>query len=602
MTPLTPAQISWRDGTPYAPGYDDVYHSAAGGLAQARAVFLAGCGLPAAWAGRPRFTVLETGFGLGTNFLATWHAWLADPQRCTQLHYIAVEKHPLSGPELAALPREDAAIAALAQTLTAAWPPVLPGLYRLPLAGDAIILDLLFGDVSQLDSLDCAADALYLDGFAPAKNPAMWDAAACRRLAARAAPGARLASWCVAGEVRRQLQQAGFQVEKHRGFAGKRERLCGHKPGTPPAPPAPGHAAVIGAGLAGAAVSERLAARGWHISLFDAAQPASGASGNPVGVYRPMFSRDDGIQSRLTRAACQYARPYWQRLQATGEGFPQAACGILHLARDAAEADKFAAILADYPADYLRTVDVGEARARSGQPYLLGGYWIPDAGWLAPAALCAAQLAAAGDRLSLHTNCAIQSIQRSAAGWQLHGTGNQLLGEFTQVIVTSANDAARLLPGLILTPVRGQLSAVPAGSLPPVPCILAREGYLTPAACGQHVFGATYEFDDLSLELRADSHHKNLQRLVDLLPGGFGPLPQLGGRAALRATTSDRLPHCGAWADGLHVFSGLGSRGIVWAALGAEHLACRLSGAASPLPAPLLRALDPHRFAPTHPT
>ena len=101
-SPVQPAVIAFdADGVPRAAAFDDVYHARAGALAQARHVFLGGNGLPGRWRGRPRFTVLETGFGLGNNFLATWDAWRGDARRCERLHYVAIEKHPLTRDDLA---------------------------------------------------------------------------------------------------------------------------------------------------------------------------------------------------------------------------------------------------------------------------------------------------------------------------------------------------------------------------------------------------------------------------------------------------------------------------------------------------------------------
>lgn len=97
MTPLQPARLEFAaDGTPYSAAFGDVYHSAHGGPAQARHVFLGGNDLPRRWQGRDRFVILETGFGLGLNFLAAWQAWQDDPQRCRRLHFVSFEKHPLS--------------------------------------------------------------------------------------------------------------------------------------------------------------------------------------------------------------------------------------------------------------------------------------------------------------------------------------------------------------------------------------------------------------------------------------------------------------------------------------------------------------------------
>ncbi|HXZ52689.1 MAG TPA: tRNA (5-methylaminomethyl-2-thiouridine)(34)-methyltransferase MnmD, partial [Burkholderiales bacterium] len=168
--PLVPAELAFAaDGTPYSSAYGDVYHSAAGGPAQARHVFLAGNGLPGRWAGRRVFTVLEAGFGLGLNFLATWAAWRTDPQRCARLHYVSVEKHPFRGNDLARLHARYAELAPLAAELRAAWPLLVPGLHRLEFDSGRMVLTLAFADLAEaLPQLRLAADAIYLDGFAPA--------------------------------------------------------------------------------------------------------------------------------------------------------------------------------------------------------------------------------------------------------------------------------------------------------------------------------------------------------------------------------------------------------------------------------------------------
>src|SRR5436309_9608733 len=120
------------DGVPFSAAYDDVYHPKAGALAQAQHVFLRGSGLPERWRGRDRFVVLETGFGLGNNFLATWSAWHDDPERCRQLHYLSIEQSPPTAATLGALAR-DAALAPYAAELARRWPPLTCNLHRLVL-------------------------------------------------------------------------------------------------------------------------------------------------------------------------------------------------------------------------------------------------------------------------------------------------------------------------------------------------------------------------------------------------------------------------------------------------------------------------------------
>ena len=234
---IDPAPLEFDDqGTPVSSIYGDVYHSASGALAQARHVFLAGNGLPVRWQGKPRFTILETGFGLGVNFMATWQAWQADPSRCGTLHFVSLEKHPFSARDLAEAHRAWPELADLSHALCAAWPALTAGTHHLRLADGQVVLSLVFGEAQAcLPTLDCDADALYLDGFSPAKNPALWSPELMRQLARHAHAGSTLATWSVAGGVRRALTEAGFSVERVAGFGTKRQMLVGHFQGHPEA-------------------------------------------------------------------------------------------------------------------------------------------------------------------------------------------------------------------------------------------------------------------------------------------------------------------------------------------------------------------------------
>src|SRR5262245_15576941 len=118
-------------GTPFSSEFQDIYHSEHGGLAQARHVFLGGNGLPERWRDRASFTILETGFGLGLNFLAAWHAWRADPARPRRLHFVSVEASPLAATDLAAALAPFAELEALARALAQAWPPPFAGFHRI---------------------------------------------------------------------------------------------------------------------------------------------------------------------------------------------------------------------------------------------------------------------------------------------------------------------------------------------------------------------------------------------------------------------------------------------------------------------------------------
>src|SRR5213075_2105937 len=216
-----------------------------------------------------------------------------------------------------------------AAALHAAWPVLVSGAHRLEF-GD-VVLTLFFADIAALREVRASADAIYLDGFAPAKNPEMWTHQAMRAVSRLAAPGATVATWSVASPVREALEATGFTVDKRAGFGGKREMLVGRRNGDSHAFSSPERrAAVVGAGVAGAAVCERLCARGWEVELHERhAEPAAEASGNHAGAFHPIVTPDDSIYARLTRAGFLYALRYWQGLP----GVQHDRCGVLQLAR-----------------------------------------------------------------------------------------------------------------------------------------------------------------------------------------------------------------------------------------------------------------------------
>lgn len=262
LTPVEPLQ--WQpDGSPFSPRFGDVYRSRSGGLAQALHVFANGCGLPLAWRGRARWDVLETGFGLGLNFLATWALWRSDPARSPHLRFVSVEAYPVDAsallrsaealkphPSTSAAPPEGTRpppawdadliplVQALAPELVQAWSRLQPGWQSWRLDGGRVELCLGVGDAqSLLDGLPAqAVDAVYLDGFSPAKNPDMWSPALLASVARHAVVGTRLATYTVSSAVRRELTALGFAVRKRAGLPPKRECLHAQMTAAGPTP------------------------------------------------------------------------------------------------------------------------------------------------------------------------------------------------------------------------------------------------------------------------------------------------------------------------------------------------------------------------------
>lgn len=630
MPALTPARLAWAaDGTPYSAAYDDIYHSADGGLGQARHVFLGGNGLlggDARWRSRERFVIVETGFGLGLNFLATWQAWReADTaQRCERLHFVSFEKHPFSAEDLAQLHARWPELADCAAELRAQWPALLPGAHRLSFDDGRVVLTLFFGDaVELLPKLRARADAFYLDGFAPGKNPDLWSPRIYSSLARLAMTGATLATWCLANPVQRALAAAGFLLEKPTGFGGRREMLRGvfrvHRHETPP--PAQRSAIVIGAGLAGCAAAERLAARGWQVTLIDAAAgPAEGASGNRAGILRPLPSLDDNLLARLTRAGFLHARRHLQQLAAEDLPLRWDACGVLHLAREALhEASQREIVdILQPPPEYLRQVDAAEASQLANWPLAFGGWWFPGGGWIAPPSLCRANLARHAERIHARFGRKVERITRADDLWKVLDADGEPIASAPLLVLANANGARRLLNDstgldLPLRSARGQVSHLPAAALPAPDIVVCKLGYVTPVVDGLRHAGATFIAEDEDTQPRVSDHLDNLSRLEFCLPGaGKGIAPEtLEGRVGFRSMTQDRLPLIGALPcpqteashlddiprqPGLYGLLGFGARGLVWASLAAELLVSQIEGEPLPLEADLVAAVDPARF------
>lgn len=601
--PLIPATLAFNEGgTPYSAAYDDVYHSGEGGPGQARHVFLQGNGLPERWRLRTRFTILETGFGYGLNFLATWAAWKAGPGRCTKLHYVSVEKHPFTASDLARLHALHPEFEALARDLREAWPMLVPGMHRLELDGGRVVLTLCFSDIAAaLPQLRLAADAFYLDGFSPAKNPDMWSAPVLGSLSRLSADGATFATYTAASAVREALASAAFVVEKRPGFARKRDMLCGRfARAVAPASAAARRAMVIGAGLAGSAVCERLASRGWETVLIERrSAPALEASGNHAGVFHPLVTRDDSVLAQLSRAAFLYSLRHWQRL----EGLAWAQCGVLQMPRDDEEdaSQRTALERLGYPADYAAHLSAAEASGKAGIPVATGGLWFEGAGWVQPASLARALLAKAGTRAEFDTEVA--ALTQNPDGWTARDANGRAIAGAPVVILANAADALRLAPvaDVTLRSVRGQVTYLPAANFHAPRAVLLRGGMVIPAVNGLAVAGASFDIDDPDPAPRADSHAGNLERLARIFPGtesAFDPAT-LEGRVGFRAVAPDRLPLVGAipGAEALHGACAYGSRGILWCSLMAELLVSRLEGEPLPVEARLADAVDPGRFA-----
>ena len=659
---IVPAVVDFSDPeSPRSPRFDDRYHAPYGAFAQAAHVFLAGNDLPARWQSRDAFTVLETGFGLGNNFLATWAAWRADPLRSARLRFVSIEKHPLRLEDLRRA-LADSSEPELAAQLCDAWPPLTPDFHVMPFEDGRVELLLVLGDaVERLRDLVASVDAFYLDGFAPARNPQMWEPGIFKALSRLAAPGATAATWSSARAVRDGLQLAGFVANTVDGIGGKRDitratfepRASQRKPVARTGDRAIRRVAIVGGGLAGAACAQALAREGLRCTVFDRhAQPAGAASGNVAGLFHGVFHADDGMHARAHRAAALAAERAYAR--AIAHGVPGRCDGLVRLTPEHAEPDALLAALgrSGLPPDYLQAWSAAQVQAAGGPA--CAAWFYPGGGWIAPAALARWWLER--DGIAWRGGSAVARLERGADAWQLFDASGRELATVDAVVFANAGDATTLWSRAIdatgrataagadwiapLAATRGQLSIVAAGApglrAPSLP--IAGAGYALTLADGSVMCGATTSPDDPDTDVRLADHAHNLRQLAAVTGSRFEvPAPewvataddeqhvaavlvergQLHGRVGWRATAADRLPLIGAvpahpaaggaalpdqprhWprVPGLFVAAGFGSRGLTWAPLAGRLIAAWIADTPYPVAADVVDALDPARFA-----
>lgn len=629
-----PEPIEWLDdgtasGAPFNPRFGDRYRSELGGLEQARNVFLAGCGLPAAWGGQAQWRVLETGFGLGLNFLVTWAAWKADPLRPKLLHFVSTEAFPASAEDVLRSAADHADLHPLALQLRAQLWGLLPGFHRLVFEGGHVLLTLCIGDAkAMLRQQHFEADSVYLDGFGPSKNTDIWDIHTLKAVARCCRRGTRIATWTIARSVRDALSQCGFVVYKTPGTPPKRDNLQGqYNPPWEPRKPAyqqsltnplstprqPSTAVVVGAGLAGAAIANSLARRGWQVVVLDAASsPASGASSLPAGLLVPHVSSDDSLLSRLSRSGVRMT------LQQAGalldHGMDWHHTGVL--AHDVDDTPGVARPSAGASAEWSCTATPAQL-AGAGLAATSQAVWHAPAGWVKPTRLVNAWLDAPG--IAWRGNAPVAALLPGPNGWQVMDAAGAVLAQGDLVVLAAAIGsqalAATVNPApLALQAVRGQVSWGVHKSqhqgeskdegLPDFP--VNGHGGLLPAVPGPEglrwLMGASYERGCDTPVVRQQDHDQNLARLRRLLPQTAALLANdfnagtVQAWAGIRCATPGRLPTQGCIAttsSGAQVWvcSGMGSRGLTFAGLCAELMAACLHGEPLPIERRLAQAL-----------
>ena len=672
---LDHAQIEWHaDATPEAKNYGDIYFQKQAGLKESEYVFLEQNNLAVRFEelSQKKFIIAETGFGTGLNFLTTWRLWQRKAPKDARLHFISTEKHPLIKTDLIKALAAWPELQTHANALLESYPPLLKGQHCLRFDNGKVVLQLLLGDaIESLEQLRSSnhphhlnhsehkVDAWFLDGFAPAKNPTLWNTELYQLMAQLSQPGSTVATFTAVGDVRRGLTSFGFLMEKVKGYGSKREMLRGefkqHQTEVSPLHPkgikAPWYiantqtinsqpkknktAVIIGGGLAGTSTAYALAQSNWQVTLIEREQTlAPGASGNPQGMLYTKLSADAGKLNQFSLSSYLYAQRFYRELYAKAMLTDESInfCGLLQLCtsdKEKSHLQHLATFFKQHP-DLVQFVNTAEASKIADLPIEYDGYYLPQSGWIAPPKLCHA--------LCLHENISVKT-HTEALGlannnqWTISGKNFSTI-QADVVVIANSFDALQFsqTEELPLKTIRGQITQLDSTQTQEYfkhspKTVICHTGYITPPINGALNIGATFGINDNDPSIRSSDHQFNIDNLLTALPAlktsNTININALTGRTAFRCVAPDYLPlvgrvpiredfladfsplaknakktinTLGSYYPNLYVNLAHGSKGLSSSPLCAELLAAQINSEPPPLPRELINALNPARF------
>ena len=644
-----------QENTPVSDKFDDVYFSNQDGLAETHYVFLEGNQLWERWVHyqEAHFVIAETGFGTGLNFFAVTTLFREFRQKypdspLKRLYFISFEKYPLL---LYALQQAHLAypqFSHLAQHLQQHWLNPIQGCYRFHF--DETTLDLWFGDVAknlpQLgDYINGKIDAWFLDGFAPSKNPDMWNEQLYQQMFRFTKPQGTFATFTAASAVRKGLENAGFHIKKRKGFGKKRECLSGQKTHekltalsapwfhSQPANLKEEDIAIIGGGIASLCTAISLVKRGAKITIYcEDEQTALNASGNKQGAFYPQLSDDNERNIRFYIHAFAYGHQFLQWAIHQQIKFEHEFCGVALCAysdKTESKLNKIAEL--NLPSDLYQSLSQTELSEKVGLPLPFRGGFIPQGAWLAPRQLVQHTFAFLEKQgVQIKTLQKVTALSQTEYDWQITTAENKT---FNHEVVVLANghkltefEQTQKLP---LYPVRGQVSQIPTSeNLLKLKTVLCYDGYLTPVdqAKASHCIGASHVRDNATREFSLTEQQENQQKIQQNIPEDWtkevdtsGNIARIGVRCSVRDLTPmmGAVPHFSAQQTqyqnlfnlrrrkqpieqaenypNLYLIGALGSRGLTSAPFLGETLASLIYGEPLPMSEDLIHNLMPNR-------
>tara|TARA_R110002167_G_scaffold108523_4_gene277112 strand:- start:9145 stop:11160 length:2016 start_codon:yes stop_codon:yes gene_type:complete len=650
-----------NDGSPYSHQFNDIYFDTNQGTSQSECVFIDGNNISARLAKHPEdFVIAETGFGTGLNFLLTLAVFHRLKQcqnqhdtgnsTTSKLHFISVEKYPLSKVQLTESLKALPQLTFFSQQLIEQYPETPANNITLSFLDGSVTLQLIFDDATQgLASLNskekphnqALVDAWFLDGFSPEKNPEMWHAGLFQQVARLSKEQATLTTFTVAGKVRRQLIAVGFRVEKRQAVGKKNELLSAVFQQNPNSGKGyqqraiiakPQHVSIIGGGIASACAAYALTKSGVKVTVYcQDFSVAQGASSNNIGAIYPLIHQQADDISLFYQRAFEQAVDYYKAIQEQGFNFDHDWCGLLEISyKPALELrQQHIANSAVWPKSLVKSIDKVQASHHASIRLNNGGLFFPQAGWVAPAQLVKQIFKAAesSNRLRIETGCKVDKISQQSDGkWLLHSSKKDYLTDVLIYCGGAQGIPLNMIKQLPLTSVRGQVSSMASNEkIAKLSTVICHKGYLTPANNNLHCIGATFKKNSFDSDSKPEEDQFNLDMIEKCLPGltQWQNSDVISSKARLRCMTPDHMPMVGAMPDieahkaqyqhlskdkrwrynqqapmikNLYMMTGLGARGLCTAPLLADVLTADICGTPYPLDNEQLFNLAPNRF------
>lgn len=643
--------LSWKENqTPVSEQFGDIYFSPENGLEETKHVFIEGNDLTRRWADhnlQKSFSILELGFGTGLNFLTTWKEYSKHSDRF-RLHYVSIEKFPLNKEEISKALSVFPELISIQEEFLNSYQDLIPGMNYFRFLNGRIHLTLFLGDAADaLSEISGKMDAIFLDGFAPSKNPDMWEESILTRLRRVCKSGTTFATFTVARMVRDSLTSCGFSLEKKPGFGRKREMLAGTytrnenetEEFTPKEKPwcrrsfsnrETKTATIIGAGIAGSSLAYSLSKRGIRVVLIDPSGIANEASGIPGAISHPHITKIPTSTSLFTLRAFRYALHF---LSSFADKKEFGTSGLFHGITEEMSSERFKKGLENHGlSESIATWKESEQSSENKtdlEKELGDGILFPKGFWTQPNSISKRMV----------DSSSIEFVRQKAISVQPHGSiWKTLLSDSNEEIHSDSvifcnshgiEDLLRSYLGAEFLPVkkvRGQLLVLGENENSSLfSNILCAEHYLTPSIEGEHILGSTFDEFDLDPETRTKDTKELLRYAQNKYPSlKWNEKSVRSETVGFRAQTPDRFPIIGPVVSpqeftevykgidlprnrnktypalktipGLFVFGALGSRGILSSFLGAEILASLILDEPAPVESALLESLHPVRF------